>query len=194
LQIRIVRLGGDGPKLAFDHAASRPVERNPVAFFQPQLADPHLFLLVINLDLALLWSEPLARGWNAYIGAVRRELAVSPRLKELAICVVARLTGAGYEFKHHWPEYVKAGGRDELRARLDDAQRALSDPAFDADERLAMRYAAAMTHEVKVPADLFGELRARFSESEIVELTGAIAAYNMVARFLVALEVAPEEG
>ncbi len=147
----------------------------------------------INLDLALLWSEPLARGWNTYIGAVRRELAVSPRLKELAICMVARLTGAGYEFKHHWPEYVKAGGRDELRARLDDPARALADPDFDADERLAMRYAAAMTRDVKVPAPLFGELRARLADAEIVELTAAIAAYNMVARFLVALEVAPEE-
>ena len=147
----------------------------------------------INLDLALLWSEPLARGWNAYIGAVRRELAVSPRLKEIAICVVARLTGAGYEFKHHWPEYVKAGGRDELRARLDDPARALDDPAFDADERLAMRYAAAMTRDVKVPAALFSELRARFDATQIVELTAAIAAYNMVARFLVALEVAPED-
>jgi alkylhydroperoxidase family enzyme len=147
----------------------------------------------INLDLALLWSEPVARGWNAYIGAVRRELGVSPRLKELAICVVARLTGAGYEFNHHWPEYVKAGGRDELRARLDDPARALGDPDFDADERLAMRYAAAMTRDVKVPAALFAELRARFDDTEIVELTAAIAAYNMVARFLVALEVAPEE-
>src|SRR5689334_16412029 len=37
--------------------------------------------MLINLDKALLWSEPLARGWNAYVGAVRRELAVSPRLK-----------------------------------------------------------------------------------------------------------------
>lgn len=148
---------------------------------------------LINLDLALLWSEPVARGWNAYIGAVRRELGVSPRLKELAICVVARITGAGYEFKHHWPEYVKAGGRDELRSRLDDPARALADPAFDPDERLAMRYAAAMTRDVKVPAPLFAEVRARFDDTEIVELTAAIAAYNMVARFLVALEVAPEE-
>lgn len=147
----------------------------------------------INLDLALLWSEPLARGWNSYIGAVRRELAVSPRLKELAICVVARITGAGYEFKHHWPEYVKAGGRDELRSRLDDPDRALLDPAFDEDERLAMRYSAAMTRGVRVPEALFAQVRARFSDTEIVELTGAIAAYNMVARFLVALEVAPEE-
>ena len=26
---------------------------------------------LINLDLALLWSEPLARGWNTYLKAVR---------------------------------------------------------------------------------------------------------------------------
>jgi len=147
----------------------------------------------INLDLALLWSEPLARGWNAYVGAVRRELAVSPRLKELAICTVARLTGAGYEFIHHWPEYVKAGGDDSLRARLDDPDRAIADPAFSADERLAMRYAAAMTREVRVPEPLFEEIRGRFDEAGIVELTAAIATYNMVARILVALEVNPED-
>lgn len=147
----------------------------------------------INLDLALLWSEPLARGWNAYVGAVRRELAVSPRLKELAICVVARITGAGYEFKHHWPEYVAAGGDDALRAKLDDPDAALADPAFSPDERLAMRYAAAMTRDVKVAPALFAEVRARFGETEIVELTAAIATYNMVARFLLALDVSPEE-
>jgi alkylhydroperoxidase family enzyme len=146
----------------------------------------------LQLDLALLWSEPLARGWNAYVGAVRREFTVSPRLKELAICIVARLTGAAYEFKHHWPEYVKAGGDDALRGRLDDPLRALEDTAFDEEERIAMRYAAAMTREVKVPDALFGELRDRMSDPEIVELTAAIATYNMVARFLVALDMTPE--
>lgn len=146
----------------------------------------------IQLDLALLWSEPLARGWNAHVGAVRRQFAVSAKLKELAICVVARLTGAEYEFKHHWPEYVKAGGREELRMLLDHPFRAALDPTFDDDERLAIRYAAAMTRDVKVPDALFRELRARFDETEIVELTAAIATYNMVARFLVALEVSPE--
>jgi alkylhydroperoxidase family enzyme len=107
--------------------------------------------------------------------------------------VVARLTGAGYEFTHHWPEYVKAGGDDALRARLDDPDRAMDDPAFGDDERLAMRYAAAMTREVKVPDALFREVRARFDTRELVELTAAIATYNMVARFLVALEVSPED-
>src|SRR4051812_39220574 len=85
---------------------------------------------LINLDLALLWSEPLARGWNELLRAVRREFTVSPRLKEIAICVVARLTGADYEFTHHWPEYVKAGGNDALRARLDDPITAANDARF----------------------------------------------------------------
>jgi alkylhydroperoxidase family enzyme len=116
----------------------------------------------INLDLALLWSEPLARGWNAYVGAVRNELSVSPRLKELAICVVARITGAAYEFKHHWPVYVKSGGRDELRGRLDDPDRAAADPEFSDDERLAIRYAIAMTRDVKIAPALFEEVRKRF--------------------------------
>jgi alkylhydroperoxidase family enzyme len=146
----------------------------------------------LNLDLALLWSEPLARGWNSLLGAVRREFAVAPRLKELAICVVAKLTGAHYEFTHHWPEYVKAGGADELRQRLDDPDRAASDHSFTEDERLAIRYAITMTRAVKVPEALFAELRKRFDPAALVELTAAIAAYNMVARFLVALEVEPE--
>ena len=36
---------------------------------------------------------------------------------------------------------------------------------------------------------LFSELRKRFSTTELVELTAAIATYNMIARFLVALQV-----
>jgi alkylhydroperoxidase family enzyme len=147
----------------------------------------------INLDLALLWSEPLARGWNALLGAVRREFAVSPRVKELAVCTVARLTGAEYEFAHHWPEYVKAGGEDGLRKRLDDPMSASNDAKFSDDERLAIRYAIAMTRDVKVPPELFAQLRERFGETELVELTAAIATYNMVARFLVALEVEVEQ-
>jgi len=147
---------------------------------------------LINLDRALLWSEPLARGWNGFVRAIRREMSLSDRLREVAICTVAAITGSDYEFDHHAPEYVKAGGSDALVAKLRDPDRAAGDPAFTEDERLAIRYAVAMTRTVKVPQDLFDQIRARFSETEIVELTAAIACYNMVARILVALEV-PED-
>jgi alkylhydroperoxidase family enzyme len=36
-------------------------------------------------------------------------------------------------------------------------------------------------------------MKKRFDTTELVELTTAIATYNMVARFLVALGVTPEE-
>ena len=147
---------------------------------------------LIQLDRALLWSEPLARGWNAYLGAVRREVSVSPRLKEIAICAVARATGAQYEFDHHWPEYVRAGGDEALKPYILDPDSATTDTRFNEDERLAIRYALTMTRDVQVPDSLFRLVRERFSTTELVELTAAIAAYNMVARFLVALEVATD--
>jgi alkylhydroperoxidase family enzyme len=56
-----------------------------------------------------------------------------------------------------------------------------------------MRYAAAMTRDIRVPDALFAEIRKRFKETEVVELTAAIATYNMVARILVALQVNPED-
>ena len=72
---------------------------------------------LINLDRALLWSEPLARGWNVYLKAVRSELPTSWKLRELGICTVAMLTGAEYEYHHHAPDFLKAGGtQDELDA------------------------------------------------------------------------------
>ena len=152
---------------------------------------------LINLDKALLWSEPLARGWNTYLKAVRTELPTSPRLRELAICTVALLTGALYEYHHHAPDFLAAGGTQAELDALDrvvaaDARQA-SDPALGEVEQLVVRYAAQMTLDVTVDDALFDALRRHFDTTQLVELTSAIATYNMVARFLVALGVSPEE-
>ena len=172
-----------------------PPWTHEAAVREPELVDAILARRggkLLNLDRALLWSEPLARAWNVFLGAIRREMGLDGRLREIAICVVARTTGAEYEFSHHWPEYVKAGGNDALRAKLADPDAASRDNAFSDDERLAMRYALAMTRDVKVPRALFDEVERRFSTTELVELTATVATYNMVARFLVALEVENE--
>jgi len=49
-----------------------------------------------------------------------------------------------------------------------------------------------MTRDVRVPDSLFALMAARFPTPELVELTAAIATYNMVARILVALDVNPD--
>ena len=149
---------------------------------------------LLNLDRMLLHSEALARGWNGYLRAVRTELAVAPRLRELAICVVAVLTGADYEFAQHGPEFLKAGGT----ARELDAVRRLAETqadtsAFDAHEQAIVALATEMTRDVRVRPQTLAAARAAVpGDRHLVELVGVIATYNMVSRFLVALEVEPE--
>ena len=152
---------------------------------------------LINLDKALLWSEPLARGWNTYLKAVRTELPTSRKLRELAICTVALLTGALYEYHHHAPDFLAAGGTQAELDALDrvvagDARRSAADAALGDIEQLVIRYAAQMTRDVQVEDALFDALKTHFDTTQLVELTAAIATYNMVARFLVALGVRPE--
>ena len=152
---------------------------------------------LLNLDKALLWSEPVARGWNVYLKAVRSELPTSWKLRELGICTVALLTGATYEYHHHAPDYLRAGG---TQAELDalnrviraDPRASAADAALGTVESAVIRYAAQMTLDVKVGDDVFNALREHFDTTQLVELTTAIATYNMVARFLVALGVSPE--
>jgi len=150
---------------------------------------------LLNLDRALLWSEPLARGWNTYLKAVRTGLGASRQLRELGICTVALLTGAHYEYHHHAPDFLAAGGK---QASLDALQAYVQaggtgEPAgLSGDEALVTRYAAQMTRDVKVDDAVFARMKERFDTTELVEITSAIATYNMVARFLVALGVSPE--
>jgi alkylhydroperoxidase family enzyme len=153
---------------------------------------------LLNLDKALLWSEPLARGWNTYLKAVRTELPTSRRLRELGICTVALLTGAAYEYHHHAPDFLAAGGTqaqlDALNAFVKTGSRDIpTDPALAEVDKLVIRYATQMTLDVKVSDEAFNALRKHFDETQIVELTSAIATYNMVARFLVALGITPEQ-
>jgi alkylhydroperoxidase family enzyme len=46
-----------------------------------------------------------------------------------------------------------------------------------------------MTREIRVPDDVFRGVREHFNDREIVELTATIAAYNLVSRFLEALQI-----
>jgi len=147
---------------------------------------------LLNLDRMLLWSEPLARSWNVFLRTLRQELRLAPQLRELAICVVARATGADYEFHHHAPEFQKAGGSAEQVLALEDADRAKANPVFDALQQNVIAYALASTREVTVSDAIFHPLAQRLSPEELVELVAVVAGYNMVARFLIALDIAPE--
>jgi alkylhydroperoxidase family enzyme len=115
-------------------------------------------------------------------------------LRELAICLVAVLNRAEYEFLHHAPEFLKAGGTEEQldAIRRIDYGRGLT-VMFDETEMAVIELTVVMTNCIQVSEPVMREAKLRLkSEQLVVELVGVIAAYNMVSRFLVALDVEPE--
>jgi alkylhydroperoxidase family enzyme len=148
----------------------------------------------INLDRMLLHSTPIAEGWNHFIGEIRNNLSLDPKLRELAMCCVAVLNGAEYEFFHHAPPFIKAGGtEDQVQALRLIGQENFPFELFNPLENDAAELTFQMTRNIKVDADLMKRLQAGLGNTETVELVSVIAAYNMVSRFLIALDVNPEE-
>ncbi|MFM7568748.1 MAG: carboxymuconolactone decarboxylase family protein, partial [Betaproteobacteria bacterium] len=118
---------------------------------------------LLNLDRMLLHSPELARGWNAHLGAVRTKLSVSPRLREIAICVVAVLNDAEYEFLHHAPELLAAGGTQAQVDALRDPNAALANTAlFDDADRATIELTIEMTRNLRVRDGLTEQLNAHF--------------------------------
>ena len=148
---------------------------------------------LINLDRQLLHSPAVAAGWNVYMGAIRTQLTLSPQLREIAMCVVAILNGAEYEFHHHAPELLKAGGAAAQVAALRDPDSALiSEGIFDASGIACIALTIEMTRNIKVSDATFAAMRSYLNNQTMIELISVIAAYNMVSRFLVALDIQPE--
>jgi alkylhydroperoxidase family enzyme len=150
---------------------------------------------LLNLDRMLLNSPAFAQGWNAHLGAVRRELSLDSRLRELAVCAVAVLNGADYELTQHAPEFLRAGGTVAQVEALAQLGKVAEDPAvFDAVERAVLQLTLEMTRDVAVSDATFERIQWALNDAQqIVELVGVIATYNMVSRFLVALQVGLEK-
>ena len=162
-----------------------------------------------SLDLTLLHSPPVADGWNTFLGAIRTRTSLPSAILELAICRVAALNGAVYEWTHHAPLASKAGlsvealatlltapesqvGEEEARDGADGDKE--SRGGLGAKEWAVLAYTDQMTRSVAVGEEAFDRLRKFFTEKEIVEITATVAAYNCVSRFLVALDVGEMNG
>lgn len=152
---------------------------------------------VMLLYQVLLNSPPLAAGWEKLLTAIRQQSTVPPDLRELIILRVAVVNRAPYEFEAHVPHARRAGVSEaKIEAvrhwRGDSATGRSDDPeiGFTADETLVLELADAMTRDVVVPSALMDRMQHRFDARGVLEVVATVAAYNMVSRLLVALNIA----
>ncbi|QKX63090.1 uncharacterized protein TRUGW13939_10258 [Talaromyces rugulosus] len=145
--------------------------------------------LLLDLDRALLHSLEVADGWNSFFGSIRERTSLSADIRELAICRIAILNKAQFEWCQHAP-LAKEAGVDEKGLRDEQNEGEGMTP----EQTAVLRYTDEMTRNIAVSETTFKDLRLYFSDKEIVELTLTIGGYNCVSRFLVALDVGERNG
>jgi alkylhydroperoxidase family enzyme len=141
---------------------------------------------LLNLYRILLHSPPLVEGWLKLFTAIRQQCKLHGHYRELAIMRVAVVNGADYEFRAHVPFALKGG---MTQAQIDALPKWEASGLFDDKERAVLGYTDSMTREIHVPDAIFAPLKKHFDEQELVELTATIAGYNLVSRFLEAMQV-----
>lgn len=141
---------------------------------------------ISTLYRVLLNSAPVAEGWERMLTAIRNQTLVPAELRELMILRIAVLNQASFEFDAHVPHARAAGVADN---KIEALRQATLPPLFSETEALVLALADAMTREVKVPDELMDRVQLLFDERLTVELVATVAAYNMVSRLLVALNV-----
>jgi AhpD family alkylhydroperoxidase len=126
-------------------------------------------------------------GYGLLEQATAKQNGVEPRLKVLAELKAATLTQCEY--------CIDIGSQIARRAGIGDDQllalpRYRESELFDELEKLVLDYAVGMSRTpVAVSDELFAELRRRFDDAQLVELTNVIALENMRGRFNLALGI-----
>lgn len=142
---------------------------------------------IVVLYQALLNSPSIASGWEKMLTAVRNRTLVPADLRELVILRVAVLNRASFEFDAHAPHARLAGvSEDKINAVRNWPA---SKDIFGPDEQLVLELTDRMTRDIEVPDELMARVRERFDARGTVEMVATVAAYNMVSRFLVALNI-----
>jgi alkylhydroperoxidase family enzyme len=109
------------------------------------------------------------------------------------MCGVAILNRAEYEFIHHAPVFLRSGGTEEqVKAMRQIGTGPMPSGLFSQLEEDIIELTIQITRSIEVDPALMKRLQSALGNSHLVELVGVIATYNMVSRFLVALQVTPE--
>jgi 4-carboxymuconolactone decarboxylase len=141
---------------------------------------------IINLYKALAHNSRVLQNHLQLGNALLSRTKLSPKLRELAILRIAKLTRSNYEWAQHYPVALETGVSKAQAGAVSSWQ---DSALFSDEERAVLRYTDEVSQQVGVTNDTFTTLKQYLDEQCIVELTVAIGYWGMVARVLVPLQV-----
>ncbi|WP_267381425.1 MULTISPECIES: carboxymuconolactone decarboxylase family protein [unclassified Sphingomonas] len=128
--------------------------------------------------VALLRSPPLLDRSQKLGEFLRYRCSVPERLREFAICVVARLWSQAYEWHAHARLAMAAG---VLPDTLEALRNGFPHPAMADDELLIFRFCVTLDRERRIDDPLYGAALELLGERGLIELIGLCGYYAMLA-------------
>jgi 4-carboxymuconolactone decarboxylase len=153
----------------------------------PDVREALKVLPPLNIFRVFAHADSAFAPYLRFAGALLVQLELDPRLRELAILLVAARTGAEYEWIQHVgisqalgidSEQISAVQRDDLQA-----------DCFDSDARVLLRFTSQVLERPRADDETFTTLTERFPPRQIVELLLVIGSYHMLARLMTTLDL-----
>ena len=144
----------------------------------------------INIFRMTANAESAFRPWLAFGGALLSSLELDPRVRELVILHVGRLSGAEYEWVQHVPIALAVGATQD---EIDAVERGDLD-ALGTAEAAVLRFAGEVVRDVRASDEAFAAVSDHLTPREIVELMLVIGQYMMVARIALNADIEIDEG
>jgi len=140
---------------------------------------------------AWLRNPELARRAQKLGEYIRFQIDLSPRLRELAVLVIARHWSAHHEWRIHKEKAIEQG----LSPHIITAITARRRPRFEDDpERVVYDIAMSIVDTRTLPDALYREGVAALGEPGVVELVSVLGYYTFVSMTLLAFEIGlPEQ-
>jgi AhpD family alkylhydroperoxidase len=142
--------------------------------------------VVPNMFKVLAYAPGIAQGVAGFLRALLSDGALSGWYKELVAVRISILNKSEYAIRAHNASAKKKGATDAQVAGVPEFERG----PYDAKEKLGFRLADRLHGGARGVDDAFyAELKAAFSDTEMVELFLTAAAFEMFPRFIDGLHI-----
>ena len=136
----------------------------------------------------LMYSPAVMSQARAMGDYLRYKSAIGNTLSELVILLTAREWTQDYEWSVHYPIALRAGVRPEVADAIADGRRP---GALSADEEIVYDYTVELIKNKQVSNATFERAKARFGAKGVVDMTGIVGYYSLLAMQLNVAQYAP---
>lgn len=135
----------------------------------------------------LMHNPAIATAFLGQVGAVRWNMTLDGRIRELVVLRVSVLNRVDYVRAEHEAGFALEEGltQEHFDAVIDWRKSAIFNPV----QRAALAYTDAITVDIQVTPGIQDEVARHFGQRQIVELTALIGTYNMLTRMFEAFDI-----